>query len=579
MLYLNLIHRPEAYQPHMLETLQWQIDAAHRFGLKVTNLISFNGMNDPRVVELVKRRYEEHGDEPGIHFHSYQGTEFQKIIPIRARAFWGNTRENKRKIVDLFMETFQKHFGFLPSSLGSYYFDAPTLAYIKENYPTVECVIATCFQEGSVTSRGTGYNWYFFNEGGPWWPWYPSARHVLCPAAEGEENVNLVAIPHLCRDMLMSVNDRNDYFASHPGNLVRGKTYNSPESRYDLNLIEQYAAQERYNDDYAYYTIFVSLPWLMHDYEEASGTVKKLYLREMEHLAEMKKQGRMTDMTMTEFARWFRANRPLGKSEVCYWQDILCGSGREVFWQISPGYRACVDGVLGGALCELTPYAGRLDGEVGADAKSLWMGSYPFLMNAHKRGSSMPRYGRASILSAVVSDGTNSANLANFRTTVKAYDREAGLLTLDPIEVPLGSKTVQVQQQYIFKNESITVESKVLSVSDGSTVELTQYMSGCVGHTEFPEDIRGVTLAMENAGESRAVTVQYLSKEETLDKPRRLSAKVPQLNIEVSFVPVDGADQGLIGEEFLFSPYFNLALTKKLNAGGKLTSCLTLKKL
>jgi hypothetical protein len=561
---------------------RYQLDAAHRFGLTATNLISFTGLQHQGVIDELKKAADEHGDELGIHLHEYQNDELRKRIPIKEKAFWLNSQENKQRIVDLIMETFERHFGFIPASVGSYVIDAPTARYIKKTYPNITCIIASCFEEGTNMFRGTASNWHLFNEGGPWWPWYPSKSNILCPAKNTEDAIEgVVALPHLCRDMLLSINDRNDYFASHPGNLLRGKAYDGRSLRYDLNFIDQFIAQQRYNGGYSYYNMFASLPWLTDSFsfEEDASVSRELYEKQLDYFAQQKKRGAVNDCTMSEFARWFSENRSYDTMDSCFWQDILYGSGREAFWKISPQYRLCLDSGLGTALCDIRPYAGRVEKTVGPDTDALWDGSYPYICNAHKRGSGGPHFGKASIVSTVVSYGGASANICGQRSAFRSFDPETQTLVTEPIELSVGDTTVVVENRYRFGLADITTETRVVSGEIDGTVGVTHYISGSVGTTEYPVDIRGITLSIKNENDEQRLPVQYASKSIECEKPQYVAAEIPQVQTKLSLVPLETASSGLIEDEYLFSPYFNCALSNDVAVGGSFKTCLIIEKL
>ena len=61
-----------------------------------------------------------------------------------------------------------------------------------------------------------------FNEGMPWGPWYPAQNNTLRPATDEDEWSGMVAVPHLCRDLALSYEGRNEIsFATHPANVQR----------------------------------------------------------------------------------------------------------------------------------------------------------------------------------------------------------------------------------------------------------------------------------------------------------------------------------------------------------------------
>jgi len=56
----------------------------------------------------------------------------------------------------------------------------------------------------------------------------------------------------------------------------------------------------------------------------------------MAYYGELKKQGKLQDLTMSEFADVYRENRPNTRPECTLWKDILYGSKRQMFWYADP---------------------------------------------------------------------------------------------------------------------------------------------------------------------------------------------------------------------------------------------------
>ena len=127
--------------------------------------------------------------------------EFREKYKTKDFCIWHFSMEDKREIVNDVFGKFQDVFGFLPQSTGSYYLDAELVSYIKSRYPMVTCAVATCWEEGPKAYHNANNSWYTLNDGGPWNPWIPSRYNIIAASGE-EDDVGIVAIPHLSRDLL-----------------------------------------------------------------------------------------------------------------------------------------------------------------------------------------------------------------------------------------------------------------------------------------------------------------------------------------------------------------------------------------
>jgi hypothetical protein len=225
----------------------------------------------------------------------------------------------------------------------------------------VQVAVAGCFEEGVRVFHGCNDSWYLFNEGMPWGPWYPSKTHSLRPALDEDDWAGIVAVPHLTRDLVLSYEGRNDFFATHPGNVQRAMAYRGTDAPYMFNLVDQHRYQEDFNDGYSYCHIFVGAGWLApnHNVPDPEELSKKLYRDFLAYFAGLRDQGQVVDMTMSEFAAWYRQHVPIGRPQVALAKDVLYGSGKHYFWYVDPYFRVTVDAAQGGSIGDLRPYVGQ----------------------------------------------------------------------------------------------------------------------------------------------------------------------------------------------------------------------------
>ncbi len=582
-MYLNLLHRPK--MGNYYEFFKLQQDMAHELGLKATILVSLPAMEQEHMVEDIKRYHEEHGDEIGLFLSELNCEAFREEFHCTMNSIWLYSREKKEKIIRMALERFRECFGRAPVSAAAYFVDASTMEVLTDACPTLEIAVCACFEEGVKNFHGCNNSWYLFNEGGPWSAWYPAKGNTLRPARDQEDAAGIVGVCHLSRDPSLSYESRNDFWASHPANVQRGLGNDGETHPYDFNLVDLYRAQEDLNDGYSYYNVFVGPNWLTHNMniEDPVEVSQKLYRELLEYLADLRDRGELEDMTMREFGAWYRANRPPGHREVFHAREILYGSGKHYVWYLDPDMRVLIDTNQGGSIGDLRPYAAECDGRTGPDSPALYDGSYPYLIQSQYRsGAANHSFDGTRTTLSVTHDG-ETADLCACPTkcTGVVQDEDGVHVPLTPAQLRFSDGlTASIETTYHFPGDGrILIERKLTELSDPrAELHICEYFKACYGTTEYPEDLHGVTLAVEG-DEAEAIDYAYESRTIATSNATAVRAVIPQINCAVELCPVAGrAESGTAIEGFLFSPYFTLTLETTLKAGGSFTSCLCLSK-
>lgn len=578
-MFLNVIHRVDPEERGM-EALRYQLKVAHDLGLKATNLLTYPALHDDSAIEYIKEQNRIYGDELGIHFHGMVCEDFIKRFNSKESAIYFYSFEEKKRIITYFFEKFHEVFGYYPSAIGSYILDAETIDFMKQKYPGIKTSITNCFEEGVKMYEGNNHSWYLFSDGGPWSAYYPSKYNHLCPAGIEEDAVGIVGLPHLNRDMLLALTSRDDYFASHPVNLIRARINNGPESPYMYRFVDKWIEQAQYNG-YSYYSFFVSSPWISpgQDFVDSHEDARELYSKALKYLRLKVDEGTVETVTMSEFADWYKANVALGKPEVNLWSDILCGSKREMYWYIDPYLRVAIDPNIGGAICDLRPYAGRVERNLGPDKENLWNGNYPFTLSAeHRSGVGGP------IHTCMISYKGERKMLHDYRTkfrTMINYKGSKGIVT-EPITIDFSDVEVTIETTYIFKGEGkIQIERKIIDISDSSAeVQITELHRGTWGTTEYPENMKGILLGVKGkSGILQQIDYLYKCRSFEVKDPEYVEVVIPQINCRITLVPEEEVNCGRYEEGYMFSPFYTLSLNKTVSKGGILKSCLKIEKL
>ncbi len=579
-MYLNLLHRVSSGDMHPYYLLQQQY--AHELGLKVTLMVTIDSMQDPQLVAEVKRFHDEYGDEIGLSLNmGYDSPEFREKIGGAEDFLWLYNTEEKRFIIQLAVDYFRKTFGHDPKSAATYHLDAISQQILHEICPSIKIAVAGCFEEGVKVFHGCNNSWYLFNEGMPWGPWYPAKNHSLSPAKNEADWTGIIGVPHLSRDLALSYEGRNDFFASHPANAQRGLANVGYDHPYDYNLCDLYRYQEDFNNGYSYYNVFVSPGWLaghptIQDPNEVS---QKLYRDLLEYFVELRGQGNLTDLYMHEFADWYRHNLPIGTPEVYLAKEVLYGSKKHYFWYLDPTMRVLVDTNQGGSIGDLRPYIGKKQISTGSDQKQLMIGSYPYVIQSIYRTGAENHFLDGARTTLMVTHNGETLDLYKCQTRVANVERnESGTrLTLTPAHLTFADGLeISIETEYNFTGGTIRITRRLLTVSNSSaTLTAREYLKGCYGVTEYPEDMRGITLSVDG-DQPQSLEYIYGRRELFSAHAKTVSAVIPQITTSVVLEAITPALSGYVLEGLLFSPYYTLALDYEFTSEKEISTCLKL---
>ena len=587
-LFLNVLHRTSDAPDTDQHFARIQQDIAHEAGLRTTFLINPENLFFDTVIDLAKHYADDYGDEIGISLQGLQGPVMARLFndgERRKRRIWLCTTEEKHAIFELVFERFHEAFGRYPSALTSYYLDAPTINWCKEQYPNLEVVVASCFEEGTKVYRGCNYAWHLYSEGGPWWPWIPSKQNSQCPAFGPEDDSGVVAMPHLNRDLLLAVEDRDDYFSSHPMNVMRGLAFEDDEYPYIYNFIDETVLQSRYNQGYAHVNVYVSVHWMSpfgHQrwFDGDNNRLHRIYRDTLNYYAELKTRDLVEDVTMTEFARWFRDVRSY-KPTVSLWDDVLCGTDRQIFWYADPWMRVAVNSTIGGSIIDLRPWAGRHARPIGADSPYGSDGSYPHMLQAMYRGKfSKTGTIEPSGLHVYLTHNGETVRGTSRRTQGKiTQDGERTTFTLEPVTFRFADAlTADLVTCYHFlPGGMVTIEREIVSISDvEADLTLSEEFLGIYGTVEYSADLQDITLHVTQAENTTTLDhYQYQGRDATLENVDEVGVTIPDINIVLRWKP-DGPASGTIQEAELFTMMYILKLARPVIHGKVYRSWLKL---
>ena len=593
---VNIIHRPElspeyaekalgkgkGVRDESLDIFRFQQDCAHKYGLKTTIQITYASLFSDVIIEMAKADHETYGDEIGLSLLGLPCPEFRAKYHTEDFCIWMFDEKTKEEIIDDVFGKFYEAFGFYPQSTSSYFLDAYTINYIKKQYPSVKCAVATCWEEGPKAYHTCNNSWYTFMDGGPWNPWIPSKVNSHCPAADSSDDSGIVAIPHLSRDLMACFDGNGSNFGTHPQNVLRGMIYYNEEGEFEYpylyNLIDQYRHLGKYNDGYSYNMMFVGPGWLNRRgrWEAPYELLAKSYDDGMKYYGKLKAEGKLLDMTMAEFADFYRQRHPdYNRGECALWKDILYGSNKEYFWYADPNMRTCLDFNQGGAIIDLRPYAARIPQKCGIGTENVYDASYPYLIQINYRAGYFTHYaGAGTVKSCKVSYHGETADLCLCRTMAVYEKVEGGVrLTADPVTVTLDGLDIVIQSVFTIEEGTgrIVTERNILNDLHGEEVTFQEYFTGGFGTTEYQADMTDLTLGVDED------TMAYTYHGKMLEKANAASAYVTIPAVCTQVEMGGDNDVSVVEEGIAFSPVYHIALKKTLSKGG-FTTWLKLQK-
>jgi hypothetical protein len=593
-LIVNIIHRPELNPEYSEVTSGSKLDAkdlvnesfsifltqqelAHKYNLKTTIQMTYASLFNEQIIDIAKEHHLKYGDEIGVSLLGLPCKAFEEKYHTKDFCIWMFTNEDKESIIDDVFTLFHAKFGFYPASTSSYFLDAYSINYIKRKYPSIVCAVATCFEEGPKAYHTCNNSWYTIFDGGPWAPWIPSTINSHIPASSVEDDSGIVGIPHLSRDLEACFDGNGSNFGTHPQNVLRGMIYKDGEYPYLYNLIDQYHHLGKYNNDFAYNMMFVGPGWMNKNgrWEAPYELLYKSYDDAMHYYGMLKEKDKLVDMTMEEFAIYFRSKKYYKMPEIALWKDILYGSEKTLFWYHNSNFRFCLDLNQGGAMIDLRPYANRLPQVTGINTPNVFDASFPYLIQANYRAGYFTHYkGEGTIRSCKLIVNGESIDLALLRLqgTVSKVNSKT-ILTLDPGYLEFKDVNVKVTSIFeIDENEPIIKTTRLIEADKDAEIKVVEYIVAGYGTTEYQADLTSVTLSVDDE------KINYNYHNRNIKKNSYSSkANIGVLDVDLELYSKEKVESEVV-EGYAFSPVFTLSQTHIIKNKGETTVWLKVAK-
>lgn len=285
----------------LFQTVEKQVADLNEKELTATFLLQYDALITPRYQELFRNSLYK-GSEVGGWWEITQPHVEAAGLKWRGRYPWdwhanvgfatGYTPEEREKLVDVYMAKFREIFGYYPKSVGSWYIDAHSLAYMYEKYG----IEASC---NCRDQYGTdGYTLW----GGYWnQAYYPSRVNAYMPAQTKEGQIPVPVFRMLGSDPIYQYDT----------------SLNSPQGVITLEPACSGAGDNQKWVEWYFRTMFTK-PSLAFNYvhvgQENSFSwprIEQGWNIQIPLVAQWRNEGRVRVETLSESGRWFRKNFPL----------------------------------------------------------------------------------------------------------------------------------------------------------------------------------------------------------------------------------------------------------------------------
>lgn len=314
----------------LFETVRSQAEDLRSKGLIGTYLLQYDALMDPSYQELMKEEMQR-GCEVGAWWEITQPHVEAAGYTWRGRYPWdwhanvgfsvGYTQAEREHLADVYMEQFKEIFGAYPKSVGSWFIDAGTLAYLRDRYG----IEASCSCRDQVGTDGYTLWGGYWNGG-----YYPSRQNAYMPAQTAEAAIDVPIFRMLGSDPIYQ-------YEAGVGGAVQSVITLEPVYELGGGLPEWV--------DW-FFRMFTEEPHMGYNYvqvgQENSFTweaMEKGFVYQTACLETLLEEGKVRIETLAQTGRWFRKHYPVTPPSSVITTEDFPGNDRKSMWFNSRNYR------------------------------------------------------------------------------------------------------------------------------------------------------------------------------------------------------------------------------------------------
>ena len=324
-------YRVENADSLLYETVCEQVKLVNKYDLPATFLLQYDALINPLYQDLLKSKLNDHS-EIGAWWELTQPQIEAAGIKWRGEHSWvshaniafstGYTKEERERLVDVYMAKFKEIFGTYPKSVGSWFIDAHTLGYMYDKYK----IVASCNCKDQVGTDGYTLWGGYWNQA-----YYPSRVNAYMPAQTEEGQIPVPIFRMLGSDPIYQYDDGL-------GQERQGVI--------SLEPVYEKAGMDRRWVDYFLESI-VDQPCLAFNYAQAGqensftwSNMSKGLEMQIPILDSLRKENKIRVETLGESGAWFKECFKVTPATAVTTLTDVRGEGNKTVWFNSRYYRA-----------------------------------------------------------------------------------------------------------------------------------------------------------------------------------------------------------------------------------------------
>ena len=324
-------YRVENADSLLYETVCEQVKLVNKYYLPATFLLQYDALINPLYQDLLKSKLNDHS-EIGAWWELTQPQIEAAGIKWRGEHSWvshaniafstGYTKEERERLVDVYMAKFKEIIGTYPKSIGSWFIDAHTLGYMYDKYK----IVASCNCKDQVGTDGYTLWGGYWNQA-----YYPSRVNAYMPAQTEEGQIPVPIFRMLGSDPIYQYDDGL-------GQERQGVI--------SLEPVYEKAGMDRRWVDYFLESI-VNRPCLAFNYAQAGqensftwSNMSKGLEMQIPILDSLRKENKIRVETLGESGAWFKECFKVTPATAVTTLTDVRGEGNKTVWFNSRYYRA-----------------------------------------------------------------------------------------------------------------------------------------------------------------------------------------------------------------------------------------------
>ncbi len=314
----------------LYETVVQQVKQLNEYKLPGTFLLQYDALINPRYQELLKNQLYT-GSEVGAWWEITQPHVEAAGMKWRGRFPWdwhadvgfatGYTPAEREKLVDVYMEKFKSIFGKYPASVGSWFIDEHSLAYMSDKYH----ITASCNCKDQLGTDGYTLWGGYWNQA-----YYPSRKNAYMPAQNEAAQIPVPIFRMLGSDPIYQ-------YDTGLGGRIQGVI--------SLEPVYRKGGGDRKWVEWFFRSMFDD-PSLTFNYVQAGqensftwNSMKKGLEIQIPLLDSLKQQGKIRVETLETSGKWFREQFPVTPPTALSALSDVRGEGHKTVWFNSRYYR------------------------------------------------------------------------------------------------------------------------------------------------------------------------------------------------------------------------------------------------